>query len=116
MGISDIRPKTVKVMLDKERHLQFDLNAFALLEEKYGSVEEALNTLETGSIKAIREVLWAGLVHEELDEKFEPKISPIQVGSWIGISGLEALTEKIKEALDQAKPVEAEGDTPSPQS
>ena len=114
MGVNDVRPKAVKVDLDKERSLQYDLNSFAVLEEKYGSVDAALSALETGSIKAVREMLWAGLIHEELDEKGEPMITPVQVGSWIGIGGLEGLSEKIREALEQTKP--AEDDTPSPQS
>jgi len=90
-------------MLDKQRHLYFDLNAFAELEEMYGSVDAAMASLEQGSVKGIRALVWAGLIHEEMDEKGEPQITQRQVGSWIGFENVKTIAEKLTEALTTAQ-------------
>lgn len=97
-NLKDVKPKAIKIMLDKERTLLFDLNAFAELEEIYGSVEGAMEVLEKGSMKAIINMLWAGLVHE--DETLTKK----QVGAMLGIATLEGMTEQLMAALGEARP------------
>lgn len=97
-NLADIRPKPVKVMLDKERTLKFDLNAFAALEEEHGSVEAALDSLDKGSVKALRAVLWAGLVHE--DENLTAK----DVGRLITLADLQRVTEAVNEAISRSLP------------
>ncbi|RJX18503.1 MAG: hypothetical protein C4570_06390 [Ammonifex sp.] len=97
-NLADIRPKAVKVVLDKERTLKFDLNAFAALEEEQGSVEAALDALAKGSVKALRAVLWSGLVHE--DEALTVK----DVGRLITLADLQRVTEAVNEAISQALP------------
>ncbi len=104
----DLRPKSIPVMLDKERNLLYDLNAFAEIEEHYGSIDEAMAALEKGSIKAVRVLLWAGLIHEELDEKEQPKITVRQVGSWIAPSMLQDIADKLGQAIGSAIPEEEE--------
>jgi hypothetical protein len=99
-GIQEVRSKPIPIMLDKQRHLKFDLNAFAEIEELYGSVDRAMDALEKGSIKALRAMLWAGLIHEELDDNGNPTITPRQVGSLINVADLPMLTEKIGEAMN----------------
>lgn len=100
--ISDIRPKVMTINLDKERHLKFDLNAFAELEEIYGDFETAMNEMSKGSIKAVRSILWAGLVHE--DENLTIK----QVGSMIDMSNIKEVMAVISKAISEAMP-EVEG-------
>lgn len=97
-NVKDVRVKEVKIVLDKERHLRFDLNAFAEIEEAYGSIDEAFKAMEKGSIKALRVLLWAGLVHE--DESLTVK----QVGSLIGLADLKDLSTKISELLKDSMP------------
>lgn len=92
-NLKDVRIKAIPIKLDKERHLKFDLNAFAELEEEYGNIEDALKQMEKGSIKALRAILWAGLIHE--DENLTPK----QVGSLIGLSDLEELAKSLTKAI-----------------
>jgi len=99
-NVRDVRSKPIPIMLDKQRHMKFDLNAFAEIEEQYGSVEAAMDALEQGSIKALRIVLWAGLIHEELDDKGEAKITPKFIGSLISIQDLPSLVSKIGEAMN----------------
>lgn len=95
----------------KERVLQFDLNAFAELENKYGSIEEAMNKLMDGKMGDIRTILWAGLIHEEVvvdevtGEPIKYNITPYTVGSWITRPAmLQDVSAKIAEALGNSMP------------
>ena len=90
----------------KLRKIQFDMNAFAELEDKYGSVQAAFEALEKGRLKDIRNVLWAGLIHEEAEldevtgEPIRYKITPYEVGKWINTPTLlREVNEKLALAL-----------------
>lgn len=111
--IDKIRAKSFRLLLGgKERTLRYDLNAFAELEERYGTIEKAMQGLESGSIKAVRLLLWAGVLHEHmvLDSQGrktdEYTITPTEVGSWINISELPDLSGTIKAAMTNALPEE----------
>ncbi len=111
--VQDIRTdmQTVSVNIGgKVRHLKFDLNAFAELEIKYGNIQVAMEALQEGTMVAIRTILWAGLLHEEvvLDEHTgEPvkyNITPYQVGGWILPNQLADISEKITQAISFGLP------------
>lgn len=98
----------------RERRLQFDMNAYAELENLYGSIDKAMEQLQKGSIKDIRTILWVGLIHEEavLDEVTgEPikyNITPYQVGGWIkNTAMLKLASEKLGEAMAEGMPADA---------
>ncbi len=76
-----------------ERKLRYTLNSFALIEEKYGTIDKAMEILKSGSIAAIRFVLWAGLIHED------ENLSEHYVGSQIDLADLEDLAEKMNKAM-----------------
>ena len=76
-----------------ERKLRYTLNSFALIEEKYGTIDKAMEIMEAGSIAAIRFALWAGLVHED------ENLTEHYVGNQIELSDLEALAEKMNKAM-----------------
>lgn len=95
-NLIDIRPKPIQVMLDKERGLLYDLNAFACLEEEYGSLDEVFDALGKGRIKALRAVIWAGLLHE--DENLTPK----DVGKFLSLPDMEGVTELVNRAIVQS--------------
>ena len=76
-----------------ERKLRYTLNSFALIEEKYGTIDKVMEALKSGSIAAIRFVLWAGLIHED------ENLSEHYVGSQIDLSDLEDLAEKMNKAM-----------------
>lgn len=97
-NLSDIRIKPVTISLDKERTLVFDLNAFAELEDVYGEIDEALNAIGRGSIKAVRAVLFSGLVHE--DETLTVK----SVGKLVTLKNLQEVSAALTEAIKQAMP------------
>lgn len=96
----------------RERVIQFDMNAFAELEKRYGSVKEAMDALSKGSIREVKICLWAGLIHEEaiFDENDDTdpigyNITPYQVGSWINSPALMAeASKKLNEAISQDMP------------
>ncbi len=81
MALHDIREVRIPIELDKPRTLLFDLNAFAELEDKFGSL-----------------LLWAGLLHE--DENLTER----QVGAMISLTNVEKIMEQITEALTAALP------------
>lgn len=85
-------------MLDKERHLVYDLNAYAELEDRFGSVEAAMGKLQEGSLKTLRTVLWVGLMHEQED------LTEKEVGKLVGMAELEYITKSISEAFDRSSP------------
>lgn len=97
-NVRDIRAKLIPIQLDKERHLKFDLNAFAELEELYGDINTAFEAMQRGSIKAIRAMLWAGLVHEDKNLTLE------QVGSMIDMSNINEVVSAISKAISEAMP------------
>ena len=101
-NIKDMKSKVVEITLSDgvKRTLKYDLNAMAELEELYGNVEETFTKLEGGSFKAIRSVLWAGLLHED------QTLTEQQVGSLIDISNLQSLTSVLSGALEADMPVE----------
>lgn len=94
-GIQKVRKAPVKVDIGdgQERHLRYTLNAFALLEEKYGTMDKAMEALESGSIIAIRYILWAGLVHEDSE------LTELYVGDQIDLADLERLADKMNKAM-----------------
>lgn len=91
-GVKDVRQNMESPTMElggRLRTIQFDLNAFAELENRYGTIQAALDQLQKGRMHDVRTILWAGLIHDEvvLDEiTGEPisyNITPYQVGGWI---------------------------------
>ena len=98
--LEDIREKAVTVILDKERHIIFDLNALADLEEEYGDITEAFKKLQSGSIKAIKKFIFIGLKHE--DEELTEK----EVGKMVTLENMGILGNAVNEAMEVGLPNE----------
>jgi len=98
-GLNDVKGKNPKITLKdgKEYELNFDLNALAELEEAYGSVEAAFEASDRGSIKAVRKVLWAGLLSTT-------NFTEMEVGALVDADTLKGLTEALGAAVDQDLP------------
>lgn len=116
-NVNDVRPKDVTVNVSdvsvvtinkggKERHLRFDLNAFAYLEEKYGSIDAVMEKIDKGSILALRDLLWAGLRHEDDQLTLE------DVGAMFDLRNLEEVSKQIYEAMGAAMPNKKDGVVP----
>lgn len=99
-NVKDIKSKAVKITLTDgvERTIKFTLNAMAELEDRYGSVEEAFKQLDNNSIKAVRCILWAGLIHED------PDLTEQQVGNLIDIQYMQELMASLGDAFDANMP------------
>ena len=105
-------PLTTINLGGKDRTIKFDLNAYAELELKYGSVEKAMDALQTGSVSALRNILWAGLIHSEAvfdtvtGDVVSYAITPYQVGSWIEPSDMQAVSTSLSEAIIATLPLD----------
>ena len=99
-NVKDVKSKAVKITLTDgvERTIKFTLNAMAELEDRYGSVEEAFKQLDNNSIKAVRCILWAGLIHAD------PDLTEQQVGNLIDIQYMQELMASLGEAFDADMP------------
>lgn len=98
--LSAIKPREVPITLaeGEVRHLLFDLNALAELEDAYGGHVTALNEVQTGSFKAIRATLWAGLLHED------PDLTIKEAGAMVSMGGMETISNAIVDAFGVAVP------------
>lgn len=99
-NVKDVKSKDIKITLNDgvERTIKFTLNALAELEDRYGSVDEAFKQLDNNSIKAVRYILWAGLIHED------PELTEQQVGNLIDIQYMQELMASLGEAFDADMP------------
>lgn len=100
-NVKDVKSKAVKITLTDgvERTIKFTLNAMAELEDRYGSVDEAFKQLDNNSIKAVRCILWAGLIHED------PDLTEQQVGNLIDIQYMQELMASLGDAFNADMPV-----------
>lgn len=113
-NVQSVRPSMNAVTMElggKTRTIQFDMNAFAELENKFGSVDEAMKQLSSGKVNDIKLILWASLIHEEVvidevtGEPLKYNITPYQVGSWIkNPAMLQEVSEKLGEAMNAGMP------------
>lgn len=85
----------VDIKLDKPRKLRYTLNALAEIEDKLGIPLSKIAEVEM-SMKNVRVMLWAGLIHEdeELTEKY--------VGNLVDFENFEYVQGKIAEAFAMA--------------
>lgn len=97
--MNDIRQKGFPIKLDKTRHLKFDLNALIELEDRYDTIEKALNAISGNpKIKDIRYILYVALIHE--DEELTEK----QAGKLVNLHNLEEVVEALGNAVTGVLP------------
>ena len=103
-NLKDVKRKVIKITLADgvERTLKYDLNAMAEMEDRYGTLDDAFKALDNNSIKAVRFVLWVGLVHED------PSLTEQKVGSLIDINYMQELMSSLGDALSEDMPSETE--------
>lgn len=113
-GVKDIKGNAEIVTVSiggKERTIKYDMNAFAELEKMYGSVDAAMESLSEGSISSIKKILWAGLIHDEVEtfdeftgEPLKYKLTPYQLGAMIGLGELNEVSGQLTKAMIAAMP------------
>lgn len=103
--MNDFKIKAVKIKLDRDRTLIYDLNAFEELEELYGDIGTALELFSTDvkKIKHIKNYLFAGLVHEDAT------LTPSIIGKMISHTNLTYVVNTIWEAITQSLPDTKDG-------
>jgi len=126
--MSDLKIRPVKIMLDRERNLIMDLNAFEELENIYENEPPMFKTDKNGKeieikdplskafeslglkkrIKHIKNFLYAGLVHED------PELTPAKIGSMLSYPKLTEVVDQIWQAIAQATPDPKEGSEAEP--
>jgi len=90
----------VEINLDKPRYLRFDLNAMCEVERV---TDRAFSELD-GSLRTMRVLVWAGLLHDD------PELTIEDVGSLIHIGHLQHVSDAVGKALDVAMPSSSPGD------
>lgn len=99
-NVNDAKSKGTPITLNDgvERELSFTLNALAEMEERYGSVDAAFEALDAGSIKAVRFVLWAGLMHTD------DNLTERQVGNLIDTKCMADIMKQLSAAFENDMP------------
>lgn len=96
-NVADVKRKAIKIKLGDgvERELRFTLNALAELEDRYGTPQAAFDKLEKEqSMKALRFILWAGMIHDS------PDLTEMQVGNLIDTANMQEMIDSISTAFD----------------
>lgn len=101
-NLNKARAKVTRITLSDgvERELKYTLNAMAEMEDRYGSVDAAFKALESNSMKAVRFILWAGLMHSD------EGLTEQQVGALIDIQCMEEISAIMNEAFSNDMPEE----------
>lgn len=115
-GVKDVKQhaEPVYITLGEEKHrLQYDMNAFAELEKRFGTLNAALDSISSGRMTDIRLILWAGIIHDQVEEfdeiTGEPikyKVTPYQLGSHIQMTDLPEISELLAKAFSGSMPSE----------
>lgn len=92
----------VEINLDRPRHLRYTLNALSEIEDKLGIPLTEIGKTPLG-IKAVRVILWAGLIHED------PDLTVEAVGDLVDFGNFEEVQLKIAEAFEAATQGKASG-------
>lgn len=101
-NLKDVKSSGTPITLNDgvERELKFTLNALAEMEDRYGSVDAAFKELDKGSIKAVRFVLWAGLMHTD------DNLTERQVGNLIDTKCMEDIMTQLGVAFKNDVPAD----------
>lgn len=110
MGKQNITKRMVEIELDKTRHLFYSMSGFIYLSERYGDPMAAFaqavpedGKMTSKMLLALRDVIYAGLMHED------DKLTPEQIANMIDFSMLNDISDKVRQALEASTP-DPEGD------
>lgn len=102
-NVKDVKNKGVEVTLSGEKHvLKYDLNSFAELEDLFGDIDEVMANAEKGKIKALRALLWGGLLHEFLDDDGNPTKKVHEVAALVTPEDLRGLFETMNKVMQES--------------
>lgn len=108
MNGNDLRQTGVKITLDKERNIVFDLNALCELEDKYGDIGQALTVLSPQEgmpkMKDIRYMFYLGLKSED------EELTEERVGKLITLNNIYTVVDVIGKAMSDSLPEPSENE------
>jgi hypothetical protein len=103
----DLKTHKHQIELNGENYnLSFDMNALGLLEEHWGSMEDAFRMALSGTLEGTKSLLWAGINAGFEDEG--DYLSMKEVGSLIGIGQVSFILNTIPKLFIDSLPEEKE--------
>ena len=97
----------IPITLDKPRRLRLDLNAMVRFEEATGKSFLSGFNWQTMSVKDIRALIWACLLHED------PALTQEAVGAMITAQNMPQITQSAQAAMGGARPAKKENEDPT---
>lgn len=94
-----MKDEGVKITLDRERILKFDLNALCILQDKFDDLTQAFEGIQGRDFKVIRTLVFAVLAHEE-DDSFTEK----DAGALVTIHNITEVADALGKALTASMP------------
>ena len=84
----------------KTRHIRYTFNALVTLEEELGIPISEIGEIMSGSVslKNLRRLVWAGLIHEDKD------LTQEEVGEFLSLADIGGIAEKLGNAFEAAFP------------
>lgn len=108
-NLDNIKERKVPITLNgKEMHVKFGFEAFALLEDKFGTLEQAMSKLGDGKMSTLCTLLWAGL-QDGLEEG--EILTEKQVAKMLELDSLGTVMEVVTKAVNMALPQESPKET-----
>jgi hypothetical protein len=89
-NVRDVLNKYTEVELSGNTYkIEFNLNAFAMVEDEYGDIEQLFDRITKGSAKATIALLWAGM------QSHQPNITRGEVGSLASLQDMATIAQAI---------------------
>lgn len=98
--------KLIPIVLDRQRHLLLNLNAYCIAEEITGVNYIQKTASGDLSMRDLRALLYAGLLHED------PKLTLSQVGEMVGADDFGAVGDAVLAAMQESKGKEVAPERP----
>lgn len=90
------RGESKLVLGEKEYTLRFDLNALVELEDKLGVPLSEMGNMKI-TIRNIRSMLWAGILHEA------PELTEAEIGKYVDMGNMEEVQTAISQAFNKVQ-------------
>lgn len=84
----------------KTRHIRYTFNALVTLEDELGIPISEIGEIMSGSVslKNLRRLIWAGLIHEDKD------LTQEEVGEFLSLADITEIADKLARAFEAALP------------
>lgn len=94
-----MKDEGVKITLDRERIIKFDLNALCIIQDKFDDLEQAFSGISKRDFKVIRTLVFAVLAHEE-DDSFTEN----DAGALVTMQNISEVSDALVRSLTASMP------------